>query len=325
MKNRFVRGPALLVFLLSLSPLSAMAQSTTPEVRTETPGLQSPAPTQDNLQLPQAEETVTAPPSLDATTDPVTTESQAASEPSTVTPATETAGSDEAVASPSVDTLAGAADRARSFLIDGGPSIWAIAALSVITVALILWKIWRFILAGAWSRRMSNRAVTAWESGDTRIALDIIRTRRGIRSRLARAAMQARINHEDSAAREDVARVAKNLIAKQENGLRALELIATIAPLLGLLGTVMGMISAFQALQEAGSSADPSLLAGGIWEALLTTAAGMAVAIPASAALTWCEATIDSIRRDIEDLAARIFIAPLPVTVAETSRKLAAE
>ena len=51
----------------------------------------------------------------------------------------------------------------------------------------------------------------------------------------------------------------------------------------------------------------------------------MAVAIPASAALTWCEATIDSIRRDIEDLAARIFIAPLPVTVAESSRKLAAE
>ncbi|MGR3603544.1 MAG: MotA/TolQ/ExbB proton channel family protein [Heliomarina sp.] len=324
MKTRFVRVPALLVLLFSLSPLSALAQSTTPEVTIDTPSLQSPAPA-DNLQRPQAEENVTAPPSLDATTDPATTESQAASETSTVTPATEPAGSDEAVSTPPVDTLAAAADRARSFLIDGGPSIWAIAALSVITVALILWKIWRFILAGAWSRRMSNRAVTAWETGDTRIALDIIRTRRGIRSRLARAAMQARINHEDSAAREDVARVAKNLIAKQENGLRALELIATIAPLLGLLGTVMGMISAFQALQEAGSSADPSLLAGGIWEALLTTAAGMAVAIPASAALTWCEATIDSIRRDIEDLAARIFIAPLPVTVAESSRKLAAE
>nr|WP_273545031.1 MotA/TolQ/ExbB proton channel family protein [Heliomarina baculiformis] len=301
-----------------------MAQSTAPEVTTETPGLQSPAPA-DNVQRPQTGGTVTAPPSLDATTDPVTMESQAASEHSTATPSIETAGADEAVATPQADTLVGAVDRARSFLIDGGPSIWAIAALSVITVALILWKIWRFILAGAWSRRMSNRAVTAWESGDTRIALDIIRTRRGIRSRLARAAMQARIHHEDSAAREDVARVAKNLIAKQENGLRALELIATIAPLLGLLGTVMGMISAFQALQEAGSSADPSLLAGGIWEALLTTAAGMAVAIPASAALTWCEATIDSIRRDIEDLAARIFIAPLPVTVAESSRKLAAE
>ncbi len=73
------------------------------------------------------------------------------------------------------------------------------------------------------------------------------------------------------------------------------------------------MISAFQALQEAGSRADPAMLAGGIWEALLTTAAGMAVAIPASAALTWFESVIDAIRQDLEDLAARIFIAaPAP-------------
>jgi biopolymer transport protein ExbB len=64
-----------------------------------------------------------------------------------------------------------------------------------------------------------------------------------------------------------------------------LELISTIAPLLGLLGTVLGMIAAFQALQESGSRADPAILAGGIWEALLTTAAGMAVAIPASITL----------------------------------------
>ena len=53
------------------------------------------------------------------------------------------------------------------------------------------------------------------------------------------------------------------------------------------------MIAAFQALQEAGAQADPATLAGGIWEALLTTAMGMAVAIPASMALTW----FDSIRR----------------------------
>ncbi|XHE58623.1 MotA/TolQ/ExbB proton channel family protein [Phaeobacter sp. BS52] len=97
-------------------------------------------------------------------------------------------------------------------------------------------------------------------------------------------------------------------------------MIATIAPLLGLLGTVLGMIAAFQALQAAGSKADPALLAGGIWEALLTTAAGMAVAIPASAALTWFEAVITRIRRDVEDSATRIFVAHQP-----QSLKLAAE
>jgi biopolymer transport protein ExbB len=52
------------------------------------------------------------------------------------------------------------------------------------------------------------------------------------------------------------------------------------------------------------------VLAGGIWEALLTTAAGMAVAIPASAALTWFESVADHVQADIEDAATRIFTAP---------------
>ncbi|MCE8471205.1 MotA/TolQ/ExbB proton channel family protein, partial [Rhodovulum sulfidophilum] len=87
------------------------------------------------------------------------------------------------------------------------------------------------------------------------------------------------------------------------------ELIAVIAPLLGLLGTVLGMIDAFQALQSAGAAADPADLAGGIWEALLTTAAGMAVAIPAAVALSWFESVADSARADMEDLATRLFLA----------------
>jgi biopolymer transport protein ExbB len=105
--------------------------------------------------------------------------------------------------------------------------------------------------------------------------------------------------------------VARNLIARARSGLRPLELIATIAPLLGLLGTVLGMIAAFQALQEAGNRADPATLAGGIWEALLTTAAGMAVAIPASMALTWFESVVDRLRLEMEDAATRIFLRPV--------------
>lgn len=210
-----------------------------------------------------------------------------------------------------------AKDRAVEFLVQGGPSIWAIAALSVATLALILWKIWRYILIGAWSRRTSTRAVQVWENGRTTAALEMVSRRRSYRSRLTTAAMRARLNLPDDSAREETARIAKRLLGQASGGLRALELIATIAPLLGLLGTVLGMIAAFQALQQAGSKADPALLAGGIWEALLTTAAGMAVAIPASAALTWFEAVIDSLRQDLEDLSARIFIAPLPL---ETNR-----
>lgn len=205
-----------------------------------------------------------------------------------------------------------ASAKALKFLRDGGPSIWAIAALSVITLALILWKIWRLALIGAWSRGKAADAVAAFERGDHAAALAIVRNRIGVRSRVVTAALTAAASLPEDRAREETARVAKLHLASAATGLGALELIATIAPLLGLLGTVLGMIAAFQALQAAGSKADPALLAGGIWEALLTTAAGMAVAIPASAALTWFEAVISRIRRDIEDNATRIFVAAQP-------------
>ena len=74
------------------------------------------------------------------------------------------------------------------------------------------------------------------------------------------------------------------------------------------MGTVLGMIEAFQALETTGGQADPSVLAGGIWEALLTTAAGMAVAIPAAVALSWFEAIAERVQRDLEDIATRMFI-----------------
>ncbi|AUQ49067.1 putative integral membrane protein [Phaeobacter inhibens] len=218
------------------------------------------------------------------------------------------------------ETASDAATQAAKFLRDGGPSIWAIAALSVITLALILWKIWRLALIGAWSRGKAGRAVAAFERGEQDTARDIVRGRRGIRSKVVASALASVCTLPEDRAREETARVAKLHLASAGTGLGALELIATIAPLLGLLGTVLGMIAAFQALQAAGSKADPALLAGGIWEALLTTAAGMAVAIPASAALTWFEAVITRIRRDVEDSATRIFVAHQP-----QSLKLAAE
>ncbi|MGM0585576.1 MAG: MotA/TolQ/ExbB proton channel family protein [Pseudomonadota bacterium] len=198
---------------------------------------------------------------------------------------------------------------AREFLLMGGPAIWAIAALSVATLALILWKVWRLALLGAWSRGRTGVALQAWEAGRAEAAQALVAGRRGLRSRVLRAALAAAISLPEAAAREETSRVALAELDRARSGLRALELIATIAPLIGLLGTVLGMIAAFQALEAAGAQADPSDLAGGIWEALLTTAAGMAVAIPASAALSWFESVVERLRRDVEDAATRIFVA----------------
>ena len=81
-----------------------------------------------------------------------------------------------------------------------------------------------------------------------------------------------------------------------------MEVISNIAPLLGLLGTVIGMINAFSKLEEAGSRVDPAILAGGIWEALLTTAFGLIVAIPALAAFYWLDGRVDKAREDMRHL-----------------------
>lgn len=191
----------------------------------------------------------------------------------------------------------------------GGVALWIIAALSVFTVALILWKLWRLTLAGAWRGRRAEAAVRAWVAGDAEAAQRQLNGRLGIRARLVRAAIAARRDPAltDATAREEVLRAARAELRTARAGLRGLELVATIAPLLGLFGTVLGMIAAFQALQSAGSQADPALLAGGIWEALLTTAAGMAVAIPAGVALVWFESVADRLQADMEDAATRIF------------------
>ena len=74
-----------------------------------------------------------------------------------------------------------------------------------------------------------------------------------------------------------------------------MEVIATISPLMGLLGTVVGMVKAFNKVAQYKGQVDPSLLAGGIWEALLTTAAGLALAIPVVIMLNYFERKVDAI------------------------------
>jgi len=201
---------------------------------------------------------------------------------------------------------------------DGGWTMWLIAALSVILLAVILWKVLSLWRLGVWGGSHSRRALELWARGDRRGAIEQVRGRPSARARVAQAAIGTSLDpaFDDNAAREETARVARQTLYRSREGLRALELIATIAPLLGLLGTVLGMISAFQVLQTSGNQADPSDLAGGIWVALLTTAAGMAVAIPAGVALSWFESISDRLQSDLEDLATRVFVKRQPASPA---------
>lgn len=251
-------------------------------------------------------------------TGQITTTDPAPAEPAAASAALPAAA--DAPAQPFPASLA-TAERALDFLDNGGVVLWTIAGLSMMTLALILMKLWRLARMGAWSRDRAEAAVAAWHRGDHADANHLAIRGRGVRAQLVAAALSALAVRDttEADAREETARVGKRLLAEAGSGLRALELIATIAPLLGLLGTVLGMIAAFQTLQAAGGRADPAALAGGIWEALLTTAAGMAVAIPASAALSYFESVVDSLRLDMEDLATRIFTRPRVEPLAQAA------
>ncbi|MFN3280069.1 MAG: MotA/TolQ/ExbB proton channel family protein [Tabrizicola sp.] len=215
-------------------------------------------------------------------------------------------------AEPGTGTIIGLADHAMALIARGGPAMAAIAVLSVLALALVLWKTAMLLRSGAWSGAgHAERAVQSWEAGDHAGARALLEGRRGLRARLASRAMAVLETPglSEAVAREETARAARALLNEAHSGLRGLELTVTIGPLLGLLGTVTGMIEAFPARQEAGSRADPAARAGGIWDSLLTTAAGMAVAIPAQVALTWFESTIERLRHDMEDQATRLFVA----------------
>jgi len=83
--------------------------------------------------------------------------------------------------------------------------------------------------------------------------------------------------------------------------LQALATIGNIAPLLGLLGTVLGMIKAFMVIQEMGGKVNAAVLAGGIWEAMLTTALGLSVALPTMVAHSYLVSRVDKYEAQLQD------------------------
>ncbi|MBI9072235.1 MAG: MotA/TolQ/ExbB proton channel family protein [Melioribacteraceae bacterium] len=100
--------------------------------------------------------------------------------------------------------------------------------------------------------------------------------------------------------KEAIESAGRQEINKLEKGLSIMATISGVAPLLGFLGTVTGMISAFMKIENLEGSANPSDLAGGIWEALLTTAAGLAVGIIAYGAYNYLLAKINKLVIDME-------------------------
>ena len=191
---------------------------------------------------------------------------------------------------------------AYEFLKLGGPIMIPIALCSVIALTIFLERLWALqrqrilpsqfvrLLRSALQQRRWDRARSLCEGNDSVFArvIGAVLVHQGRRREIVKESL------EEAGGRE---------LARLERGLGALGAIASVAPLLGLLGTVTGMIGVFKmVIEEAQSTGEvnPASLAGGIWEALMTTAAGLSVAIPAFLMFKFLIARVDGMILEME-------------------------
>lgn len=180
----------------------------------------------------------------------------------------------------------------------GGPVLVALFVTSVVATATTLLKIWQFARLGVGRYKATRQALIYWNAGDRTSALEVVQSDRSQLSSVVAAAMSAlAYNPRDTAqARHVATQAALYALGRISKNLRILEAVVQAAPMLGLLGTVIGMIEAFGKVAQGGGAADPSALAGGIWIALTTTAAGLAVAIPFYFLSVWLESRVEAER-----------------------------
>jgi len=163
---------------------------------------------------------------------------------------------------------------------DGGFTIWVILALSIITGAVTIERLTHFKKKNIAPDNLIPRIETLWQQGEFEQSEQLLKMQN---STLARALTF--ISEHKSQAREFVSTGAGDIASMElrhhQQKSYPLAVIATVAPILGLLGTVLGMIEAFHVVASTGELGNPTLLAAGISKALTTTAAGLIVALPA--------------------------------------------
>ena len=193
----------------------------------------------------------------------------------------------------------------------GGPVVLILIILSVVAFTIVIAKLLQFSQAGIFSTTGAaaiGDALEAMRQNNTAYAQQkILSSKSPIAVILQRILRLREQSADEDLLREEAERIANFQLTKLRRHLRTLEVIASISPLLGLLGTVIGMITAFQQLQQGGDVVDPKVLSGGIWEALLTTAAGLIVAIPATLLFNVLMGCTDRFQQLAEDVLTQTF------------------
>ncbi len=200
-------------------------------------------------------------------------------------------------------------DMISEWIEAGGPIVVILGVVSVYSIALVALKLIQFwgVLSGGGDR---DAALKAWRGGAVEEAKGLVDGGRSPVDKVMATAMEGLgARWEATTLREEVERFANEQLEILGRHLRTLEILAVVSPLMGLLGTVLGMIEAFQQLSLAGGSANAAVLAAGIWQALLTTAMGLIVAIPAAIAANMLGARLDRVGHVMEDTVTRLYIA----------------
>jgi biopolymer transport protein ExbB len=192
-----------------------------------------------------------------------------------------------------------------SFILNGGPMLWVILVASAVAIVVFIERALHCHRAQINSAEFLNGVRTVLKRDNVVEALSICDATPGPVARLVKTAILNR-DFGRERVRESLEEAGLAEVPRLEEKLNLLATIAQIAPLLGLLGTVLGMIHIFGKMEHEGLNASIQMLSGGVWEALICTAAGLGVAIPAHAGYNYLVSRVNEIVLDMEKAATEI-------------------
>lgn len=179
-----------------------------------------------------------------------------------------------------------------NFLSKGGVLVIPIIFCSVLVLAIFLERIIKYAVSRSRGKNIENEVSGLIREGNEEKALEVSRSSRSPMGRVLEKAISAK-NLDTEILESVIVNATENEVRDMSSYLQALATIGNIAPLLGLLGTIIGMIKAFMVIQQMGGKVNAAVLAGGIWEAMLTTALGLAVALPTMVAHSYLLSRVD--------------------------------
>ena len=186
------------------------------------------------------------------------------------------------------------------FLSKGGVLVIPILFCSVLALAILTERLIRFAQMRRRGLGLAAKVVRHLDAGNEAAARKDTQNSDSPMGRILAQAMD--VKDQDRETLETViVHATEGEVRGLSQYLQALATIANITPLLGLLGTVLGMIKAFMVIQQMGGKVNAAVLAGGIWEAMMTTVLGLAVALPTMVAHSYLVARVDKYEARLQD------------------------